>query len=160
MYISDKEIKHMEAVLKKYECIVMDCAVRQPGEFSVPDLHSALCSTGQNRLSQAGIKTLLDQLVKKKLIKKRYVRVKYLKFQPVYQRCFDEDFYFSHIEEFDPSNERHTKAYDIERALKEKLENNALYRFLHDDLAPCIREPEYLSEEEKTELKKIIDETD
>ena len=140
MYISDKEIKHMEAVLKKYECIVMDCAVRQPGEFSVPDLHSALCSTGQNRLSQAG--------------------VKYLKFQPVYQRCFDEDFYFSHIEEFDPSNERHTKAYDIERALKEKLENNALYRFLHDDLAPCIREPEYLSEEEKTELKKIIDETD
>lgn len=160
MYISDSEMKHIEAVLNKYERIVMDCAVRQPGEFSAPELYNALCSMGQNRLGQTGVQAFLDQLAKKKLVKKRYVRVKLLKFQPVYQRCFDEDFYFSHIEEFDPSNERHKKAYKLEQALKKKLENNALYRFLHYDLAPCIREHEYLSEEEKMELKKLIDEAD
>lgn len=103
------KIKIMEIILEKYEHIVMDCAVQQDGEFSIPDLHSALCSMGQTRLGRTSVQILLNQLVKKKLLRKRYVRVKYLKFQPRYCSNFNKDFYQGHIEALDLSNERHKK---------------------------------------------------
>lgn len=151
-------IKIMEIILEKYEHIVMDCAVQQNGEFSIPGLHGAFCSMGQTNLGRASVQILLNQLVRKKLLKKRYVRVKYLKFQPLYRSCFNKDFYQGRIEALDLTNERHKKAWDKEQMRMERLINNPIYRFLHYDIAPCIMEPAYLSEKDRIELKKKIDE--
>ncbi len=83
----------MEIILEKYEHIVMDCAVRQGGEFSISSLHGELFEVGQTMLGRAGVQTVLNRLVKKKLLKKRYVRVKFLKFQPLYLPCVNREFY-------------------------------------------------------------------
>ena len=148
----------MEVIIEKYEHIVMECAVQQSGEFSVADLHHALCSAGMTKLGKASVQILLDQLVKKKLLKKRYSRIKCLRFQPLYRACWDQDFYLKHIEAIDCSNERHKKALDAEQARRGRMERNPIYRFLHYGLAPGIVEQEYLSEEERMELRKKIDE--
>ncbi len=63
-----------------------------------------------------------------------------------------------HIEALDLSNERHKKAWDAEQMRRGRLENNPVYRFLHYGIAPYIMEPEYLSEEDRKELKRKIDE--
>lgn len=84
MELNSVEMKNMEAILEKYERIVMDCAVRQAREFSVPDLHSALCGMGETKLSKTDVQRLLNRLVKKRLLKKRYARIRYLKFEPLY----------------------------------------------------------------------------
>lgn len=151
------KIKIMEIILEKYEHIVMNCAVQRDNEFSILELHDALCSMGQTKLGRTSVQILLNQLVKKKLLKKRYVRIKYLKFQPLYRSCFDKDFYQGHTEAIDLSNEQHKKVWDKERMRVERLINNPIYRFLHYDIVPCIMEPVYLSEKDRIELKKKID---
>ena len=151
-------IKAMEIILDKYEQIVMNCAVQQSGEFKIADLYCTLCSMGKTNLGRASVQILLDQLVKKKLIKKRYLRIKYLKFQPVYRSYFNKDFYLAHIEEIDISNERHKKALETEQTYRNKLESNPIYSFLHYDLMPGIIERGCLSEKERFEFKKKIDE--
>lgn len=150
--------KNMEIILEKYEHVVMECAVRQTGEFSVSDLYCTLCSMGKTNLGRASLQILLGQLVRKKLIKKRYSRIKYLKFQPVYRSCFNKEFYLAHIETIDLSNERHKKVLEANQAHRNKLENNPIYSFLHYDLAPGIIEQGCVSEKERIEFKNKIDE--